>query len=165
MIRALLPALSLFLASPLAVAGPQVSFRDFPVGDVVTVTYSSSGCFSQSHYAFEFQRTATAVTAAIFRLEQQRGAQSDRELEPKRVPLGTVTLSAAEVAGLDRLLAFYRATPGGGCTTIDNITVAQYSGKTLKTSEAFVDASCGAGQVPDATQFSALVAKLAPKAE
>lgn len=165
MIRASLLAISLVVASPLALAGPQVSFRDFPASDVITVTYSSSGCFSQSHYAFEFQRSASAVTAAIFRLQPQRDAQTGAELEPKRVALGTVALSAAEVAGLDRLLAFYRANPNGGCTTIDNIVVAQHSGKTLKLSETFVDASCGAGQLPDATQFTALVAKLAPKAE
>ena len=148
----------------MALAGPKVSFQDFPAGDVVSVSYSSSGCFSQSRFSFEFRR-GDLVSAEVFRLEPQRDPAKDIELEPKRVSLGTVALTAAEVAGLDRLLAFYRANPKGNCTTVDTLVIIQRNGEAIQGSETFIDATCGAGQAPDVTPFPALVAKLAAKAE
>jgi hypothetical protein len=143
----------------LALAGKGVSFREFPAGDTVTVTYQSNGCFSNLAYEFDFQRAAM-VTAEIFRLEPQRDPVRNIDLEPKRVSLGTVVVTDAELAGLDRLLGFYRGKPGGGCTTVDTIVVTQKTGKELKASEAFVDASCLAGDTKDVTLFYSLVAKL-----
>lgn len=156
--RCILAAL-LLASTGLASAGNAISLRNFPAGDSVTVTYSSNGCFATMAYSFDFQRSAF-VTVEIFRLEPQRDPVSDIDLEPKRVSLGTVALNDDEVAGLDRLLAFYRSKPPGGCTTVDNILLTQRTGNTLKASEAFIDASCQADEQKNLTLFFSLITKL-----
>lgn len=145
---------------PVQAAAPKgISLEALPAGDTLTITYSSSGCFYSAAYDFEFQRAAV-TTVEIFKLEPQRDPANNAELAPKRVSLGVVTLTEKEAAGIDRLLTYYRSKPPGGCTTIDNILVVQRNGQTVKTSEAFVDASCQAADQANVTLLPSLVEKL-----
>lgn len=151
----------LFFAS-LALAGDPVSFQRLPARDSIHVTFTSSGCFHSATYEFDFQRAAT-VTAKVTQVERRWNEAQKRYEEAKRIPLGTVTLSEAEIAGLDRLFTFYRSKKPGGCTTIDRITATQKSGDAVKTTESFTDETCETHGMKNLTLLPSIAAKLRPK--
>src|SRR4051812_28345602 len=76
--------------------------------DHFTVGYTSQGCFHYYAYRFEFERR-DRVQVRISKLWKPRHH------------LGTVTLSDEDLAGLDRLVAYYRSHPDGACTMNDGI--------------------------------------------
>ena len=139
----------LFLSS-IALARTPISFQQFPAGDSIHVTFTSSGCFHHQTYEFDFQRAGT-VTAKVSRVEG------------RRIPIGTVTLSETEIAGLDRLLKFYRSWHIGGCTTVDSIILTQTSCNTVKATESYTDRTCATYNMKNLTLFYSIVAKLKPK--
>ena len=108
-------------------------------GDRLHVSYHSRGCFHDRKYEIDFER-ATSVTAHT----------SGR----------TVTLSAQEVAGLDKLFQYYRSRPRGGCTTQDDISISQFRGDRKISSEHYVDGSCATYQMKDVTRFYKIARKL-----
>ena len=61
------------------------------------------------------------------------------------------TLNAAQVQGLDRLLAFYRKNHGDGCTTVEHVTLRTIGGASQQREETYTDASCATFE--DATLF------------
>ena len=108
-------------------------------GDRLHVSYHSRGCFHDRKYEIDFER-ATSVTAR----------SSDR----------TVTLSAHEVAGLDKLFQFYGSRPRGGCTTQDDISISQFRAGQKISSEHYVDGSCATYQMKNVTRFYEVAKKL-----
>jgi hypothetical protein len=145
-----------------AVAGTPVSFQQLPAGDSIVVTFTSSGCFHHYAYEFHFQH-GRGFTVSVMQIEQRWNEAQKREETAKLILLGTTTLSEAEMAGLDRLFAYYRSMKRGGCTTVDQITATHKSGDTAKASESFTDAT---GKTPDmegVTRFPSIIAKFKPK--
>jgi len=78
--------------------------------DHITVGYTSQGCFHYLAYRFQFERR-DKVQVRITTL-----------WKPRRY-LGTVTLSDEDLAGLDRLISYYRTHPEGECTTNDGVDI------------------------------------------
>ena len=142
-----------------AMAAQPISFRQFPAGDSIHVKFTSSGCFHYYTYEFDFHR-AVRVTATIARVGPREGERGNQREEGERTIIGKVALSQDEIAGLDRLLAFYRWRHGGGCTTVDKIVVTQMSGGKAIASESFTDASCATYEAAKLTTFPRLAAKL-----
>ena len=146
----------------LAVGGEEISFRKLPAGDSIQVSFRSSGCFHQTAYEFDFQGgkdPAARVTA----IEEKWDPKSRRQLPEGRKELGAVVLSDSDLAGLDRLLKFYRQPQPGGCTTIDHITVSQRRGGKVAATESFTDSTCATYDRKDLTLFTALARRLEPK--
>jgi hypothetical protein len=108
-------------------------------GDRLHVSYHSRGCFHDRKYEIDFEH-GLSVTAR----------SSGR----------TVTLSAQEVAGLDKLFQFYGSRPRGGCTTHDDISVSQFRGGQKISSGHYVDGSCATYQMKDVTRFYEIAKKL-----
>lgn len=151
---------ALLFSSTAALAETPITFATLPAGDSVQVTFTSSGCFHHKTYEFTFHKDAT-LTATVTQTEHGRGPSQVGQ----PVALGTASLSDSEIAGLDRLFAFYRSKHPGGCTTVDTITAVQKSGDTVKASESFVDGSCATYDAKDLTSLPSIAARLAGKAK
>lgn len=150
---------ALLLSASVALAGEAISFQKLPVNDAISVKLTSTGCFHSLTYEFEFQRGET-LTAKATQIEL-RWSKSERRMEvAKRIPLGSVALSQTELAGLDRLFAFYRSKKAGDCTTVDEITAIQKRGDVVKITESFTDKTCATYRMKDLTLLSAIVEKL-----
>ncbi len=156
--------LALIFSASFALAGTPISFQQFPVGDSIHVTFTSSGCFHYRTYEFDFQRAET-TTAKVTQVEHRWNEAKKRKEEDKRTPLGTVTLSDAEIAGIDLLFTFYRSNKVDGCTTVDRITASQTSGKVVKATESFTDGSCATYEMKKLTRLPSIAAKLKPKSK
>ena len=156
--------LAFLLSAPFALAGDPISFQQLPAGDSIHVTFTTSGCFHYETYEFDFQRAAT-LAAKVTQVEYSRNEAKKRKEKVKRTSLGTVTLTDAEIAGLDRLFRFYRSNNDDGCTTVDRITATQTSGKAVKATESFTDASCSTYNMKNLTRLPSIAAKLKPKSK
>lgn len=141
-----------------------ISFRQMRDGDTIRVIYSSVGCFHFETREFEFHG-GKDVTAKIIRIDRRWNEDAKQREEPVKTPLGTVRVSEAELAGLDRLLAYYRSHPLGGCTTVDEIEVTHLRGDRTIATESFTDATCGTYERKDLTLFWDLVSKLPAEPE
>ena len=141
---------ALLLLSCLALVGcvtrSPVSFQRLPSDQNIQVSFSSHGCFHSTQYDFEFRRNP-ALTAKV----------------TGRSPLGTVTLSDREAAGLDRLLAFYSQPHLGGCTTVDHISVTLRKGGQTLFTKSYRDATCDTYDRKDFTTFPSIANKLESK--
>jgi hypothetical protein len=126
------------LGGSAAMAGTPLMSQLQP-GDRIHVAYHSRGCFHDRNYDIDFQR-GDSVTA--------------------RSAGHSVTLSAREVAGLDKLFQFYRSKPRGGCTTEDDITISQFHGAEVLSSERYIDGSCATYQMKNVTRFYEIAKKL-----
>jgi hypothetical protein len=155
--------LALLLFGTVSFAGPLVSFERLPAGDTIHVSYTSQGCFHSFTFEFLFQRGKT-MTVEVTRIEP-RWDQDDKPLEPERIVLGTIPLSETEVAGLDRLLVYYRAMHRGGSTTVDYVKVTQKDGKKQKASESFADDTSATHSMKELTLLRTLVSKFKSKAK
>lgn len=155
-------ALALLGSAWLAVAGTPVSFQQLPAGDAITVVFTSEGCFHHYTYEFDFRRGAD-LTAKVTQIEQRWNEEKKTQEVARRIPLGTVKLSAAAAAGLDRLFAFYRTMKRGGCTTVNQITATHRSGDTVLATESFTDATCATDRLRDVTLLPFLAEKLKPR--
>lgn len=145
--------LVLFSMSVMALAGERVgSFAKLPVGDVMVVEYSSSGCFHSFGYEFVFEGGKAKVTSVVHDWSGNKKAVVKTE--------GEVVLSKEDLKGLDRLVKFYRAISGGGCTTVDTITITRRRGGKVVATEKFVDATCGTYDRKDLMTFARLGQRL-----
>ena len=127
------------ICSSVAALGSSPSLAQLASGERLRIAYHSQGCFHERQYDIEFQGGAS-VTA--------------------RSGSHTVTLSPQQVAGLDRLFAFYRSRPRGGCTTVDTITITRFRSSERVSSEKFVDDSCATYQMTDVTRLSEIAKQL-----
>ena len=118
-------------------------------GESIAVDFVSTGCFSSTHYNFEIGAgKKPLVSAQTFKLGK-----------PEPVELGKLTLSPADVAGLNRLFQMYRTLPQGGCTTVDTITLTQMRGDKEIAKERFVDRTCSYER-KDVLRFTELIQRL-----
>jgi hypothetical protein len=129
--RTVAVALLSLCGSAAALAGSP-SLSRLHAGERLHVAYHSRGCFHDRKYDIDFER-GTSVTA--------------------RSAGHSVTLSAAEIAGLDKLIAFYSSRPRGGCTTQDDITITQFRDGRKISSDHYVDGSCSTHQMKNTTTF------------
>ncbi len=139
-----------------AAVGTPISFQNLPVGDTIEVTFESSGCFHHVTYFWNFRRSDKGnVTARV------RGESGNAEIEAKMRGEGVV--SSKDLAGLDRLLEYYRAGRPGGCTTVNTITLVWSGGIGEIAREKYVDGTCGTYDNKKLVLFSNLLAKLREK--
>lgn len=97
-----------------------VTLSNLRAGDVVQTTYSSKGCFHARELELTFRRS-TSTVATIDEVELRK-PEGQREL--KRIPrnLGELTLSDADVAGLDRFLQRIRGVQERGQVHIEDLS-------------------------------------------
>jgi hypothetical protein len=135
------------------------SFSKLKQGDTLIVRFHSSGCFHDETYDLIFRRTPElAVSIVHLPCEAIRPALIDPQTN--RVDLGTLTLSKSDIAGLDKLMDFYRSNREGGCTTLVKIAFTQQrDGKTVAT-EQVTDDSCQTYQMKRVTSFTKLIDRL-----
>jgi hypothetical protein len=152
----------LLVLSSYAFAVEAPLFQKLQTGDSIYVTYSSNGCFHSVTYEFEFKH-GVAVTAEITEVELVPGTKGKDSREEIRTLLGTVTLTASELAGLDRLFEFYRKGEWGGCTTQDSIKATYKIGGVTTATETFTDRTCAAATLRNVTLLETFPEKLKKK--
>ena len=124
----------LLIASETLFASENVgTFSGLQKGEELRVDFDSRGCFHCYTYELKFSRTAAGVVVSF--TSETRGA------------LGELVLGMSDLAGLDRLLSFYRSVRLGGCTTKDSIKVARLRKGTIVATERFTDESCEASSL------------------
>src|SRR4029434_4743305 len=119
------------------------AFSKLKPGDTLVVRFHTSGCFHDATHEFTFRR-ALELTVSVVLVQFPRDAARPGVVttQTNRVELGTLRLSKSAVAGLDRLMEFYRSKHDSFCTTIDHISFTQQrAGKTVATEE-ITDGSC-----------------------
>jgi hypothetical protein len=142
---------SLALAGSVLAAEP-ISFRKLPDGDTIEVTFQSFGCFHQAAHALDFARGKEMTVDILSLVPPKRGKA-----------LGKITVSDRDLAGLDRLMKFYRSKQPGGCTTVDTIGVVQKHDGKVVAEEKYTDSTCATYDKKDLTLFSALISRLGDK--
>ena len=125
------------------------------------VIFTTSGCFHFATYELKFLRS-TDLTVSIVQLERVWSPARKAFTSTNRVSLGGLTLTKTDVAGLDRLLQFYRSSPRNGCTTVDTISILQRHDGKVAAREQFTDGSCSYER-QDLTRITELVARLEKK--
>jgi hypothetical protein len=137
-----------------AMAGEVISFKKLPVGDTLEVAFTTAGCFHSAEYSFAFERGKTMTVTISEAGPVPRG---------KKKRSGKITVSGWDLAGLDRLMKFYRSDEPGGCTTIDNITLVQKRGGKVVAEEKYSDATCGTYGKLGLLLFPALAKRALPE--
>lgn len=170
--------LSLLLFVLLGCAGPHGPkrrghlFSELEYGERLNVRYSSEGCFHRRAYDFEFKPLLRKMDAAVtvrvtaLQLSWDEAAKANRYHSPKLV--GTLTLYEKDLAGLDRLIAFYRTHPRGGSTTVDHITFKHFRSEPGSEAEPvaveqYVDSSSGSHDVRGVLTLGELAGRLEAK--
>ncbi|HYF35017.1 MAG TPA: hypothetical protein VD994_06970 [Prosthecobacter sp.] len=129
-LSALLSAIALAASAP-AVEPPPVSFHELRTGETIHARLDSQGCIHDTTHHLQFLG-GQAKLVTIFR--------DDGRPQPTR--LGTLPISDAEAAALDRLVTFYRTCRISGCTTVDKIAITQTKAAAQVTRENFIDGTC-----------------------
>ena len=121
------------------------------------------GCFHHFGYDFHFERSATTTV----RISSRSAMAGTIELHSPK-PIGTLTLTPRDIAGLDRLVRFYRTHAGGLCTTKNDITIEHFfriygpAAPAIAT-EHYLDLSCATDEIPGVTTLPSLAERLEPK--
>jgi hypothetical protein len=71
----------------------------------------------------------------------------------------TISLSEADLRGLDKLLLFYRSKPEGRCSTVDDIEITQLRQNEIVATERFTDQSCRSDEFGGLVTVSILASK------
>lgn len=91
----------------------------------------------------QFPRVGRSVEVKVTSVESEP-AEAGKKPDIRREVIGTTTLSCDSVAGLDRLMDYYRKrAKRGDCTTTNHVEVQQKSGGRVVSSATFVDSSGG----------------------
>ena len=107
-------------------------------GDKIETTYWSTGCFHDRTYELTFAKASNITTVAITQVARDNIFSGGTN----RAALGMVTLSKADIKGLDKLLTLYRKPQQGGCTTTDTITFTHERGGKTISKEKIEDGAC-----------------------
>ena len=122
---------------------------------MLDVRFLTTGCFYSASYEFSFTGGATA-TVAVVRL----GRNLADLAQTKRTVLGSLSLTASDLSGLDTLLGFYRSQRSNRtCTTVDTVTFTHRRAGRVLATELFTDSTCGAREVRSVLTFSELVGR------
>ena len=138
------------------------TFARLSVAETVRVRYRSRGCFHDETYEFEFGG-GPSVRVTVTMIPEMYDREQRRMIELARVPLGTIVLEPKELEALDRLIAFYRSEPAGGCTTQDEITISYVTTDQPTTFESYIDRSCQTQVEKPTTTFASLADRLRPR--
>lgn len=125
-------------------------------GELLEIHYESRGCFHNSI-------TDVVISKGVVRffdIHMEWNEEKKEFVEVARNPVGQMALAEADAAGLDALLMFYAGEPGGGCTTVDEITVRLMVDGEVKREVDYTDGSCSADEVEGAITIGALRRKL-----
>jgi hypothetical protein len=114
-------------------------FSQLPWGDEIEVQYDIRGCFFFAHYELKFERAAdlkVSVSMPDFLTRTSGGTTN-------LVDIGSLTLSAADAEGLDRLWEYYRSASREWCSTDteDLVVIYRHRGKVVRV-EHFVNRFC-----------------------
>lgn len=136
--------------------GEPFSVSQLKEGESLEIHYESRGCFHNSI-------TDVVISEGVVRfldihMEWDEGKKE--HVEVARNLVGRMVLAEADAAGLDALLMYYAGEPGGGCTTVDEITVKLMMDGEVKREAGYTDGSCSAGDVGGAITIGALRQKL-----
>lgn len=131
--------------------GEALRLAELKANERAVVTYSSAGCFHALRRLYTIHGGADK-NFEVGHFEASGPVTKTGAAVVNLIPKGSVTLTEAEASGLDRLLEFYRAKPGGYCTTIDTIDVVYWRDGQEVGRETFVDGSCTRGG-PGAVHF------------
>jgi hypothetical protein len=168
--RKLLLLFSCAMTASVLAAEPDMRIAGFAAmqnGDTITANYSRIGCFDFAHYEFTFRKASnvTAVTLATLSPNPSDSGETNRTVT------AILELSAADIAGLDKLLQLYRAPRNGASfTTTIQISFIQKRGPTIVAEEHIVDKT-GATFYPlnqqklDFTSFGDLINRTFPEKE
>ncbi len=131
-----------------------IDFARLAPGDALVVDIDVRGCFNHDTYHLVFEAGPAGVLAVA-------GTRASQMVAPEQTPavqrLATRWLSTREIEGLERLLAYYRAGPGEGCTSRHTARLRLVrDGVTLR-EEAYADGSCGLPDDQRIVSFFALV--------
>jgi hypothetical protein len=138
---------------------PVDTFSKLKRGDTLVVRFHTTGCFHDETHEFTFRRAAE-LTVAVVQLPRDAARAGLGTTQTNRVDVGTLTLSKSDVAGLDRLMEYYRSKHDGFCTTVDRISFTQQrDGKTIATEE-ITDGSCQTFRMKRLMTFPGLVGRL-----
>jgi len=140
------------------------AFSKLKQSDTLIVRYHTRGCFFHgATHEFTF-RQASELTVSIVQLPRDAARAGIVSTQTNRVDLGTLTLSKSDVAGLDRLMEFYRSKHDSFCTTVDHLTFTQQrNGKTVATEQ--IEDRSPTYQTKRLTRFPELIGRLSsPKA-
>ena len=123
------------LLSPSPSASPTVSFSELQDGDTLWVTFESGGCFHG--YRAELTLLGREPSTMHVKFWNLTLASSPKEPEAR-----TVKLTRTDRSGLDRLVAYYKTKPPGGCTTVDRISLSMSRKGRRSSPLNFTDGSC-----------------------
>jgi hypothetical protein len=123
-----------------AATAPEPSILHLQRGERIHVRFRSEGCFH--HFVYEFDLEGGDAVVA-----RSNGGRS-------------VTLSSAERAGLDRLLAFYRQRKTGLCTTQDNVALTYFRAGQKVSSEHYIDGTCSGDELKQVLRFTDIARQL-----
>jgi hypothetical protein len=137
------------------------SFSELSKGDELHMTFTTSGCFHYASYELTFRRSAE-ITVSIVQFERKWSPKLKAYTSTNRITLGELSLTRGDVEGLDRLLHYYRSSPGDGCTTVDKVSISQRHDEKVVASEQFVDGSCFPARM-DMTKITELIVRLEKK--
>lgn len=124
-------------------SGGGLLFSQMEVGDKVQVTKSSKGCFHNLTLYYEVSREEGAHTFTQYRITWD-GEANLRKIVKKEV-IGSIPISQKDVAGLDKLLGFYRADKNVYSTTQDSLVFEFRDRNGLVVTERLEDGSGGYG--------------------
>jgi hypothetical protein len=114
-----------------------ISFEALAIGDSAALHFQSDGCFH--HFVGDVLLTRTTSGLAVRVLGMTTNLMPGWRIE------ADTALSLEEVRALDRTLGYLRSGPGGGCTTVERITIEGFDGARA---ESYVDASCTTPEGP-----------------
>jgi hypothetical protein len=143
---------------------PEHLFSELQPGDRIHVHFRSVGCYHNVAYTFDFERGARATVRIKSLGRAWSPVTPDFETQIPHL-LGTLTLSARDLRGLDNLVQFYRTHPDGFCSTAEDITIKypQYfedRPEPVIVTERYTDLSCDNFRLPGLTTFPSLAQRL-----
>ncbi len=135
-----------------------VASAELPISDSLLVRLVADNCFGDNAYELNL-RGGTQARVSVTRLT---GTLSDESqfTERERSPAVEGRLTQADLLGLEKLLNYYRAGPGDGCSNTEFITVTRMRDGRVIAIEHFVDRSCGAGDVEGVTTLRDIIERL-----
>ena len=148
------------MALAIGAAAKDISFRGLAPNQRIHVNYAMKGCFLFDRFEFDFVRTP-ALTGTVTHIDFERVSPDDVVF--KKNVLGKAVLAEDEVAGLDRLMKFYRRKFSTFSSRIDEISVDHFGAKGKISNESFMDSTESADELESVTTFMDLAGKVSEK--
>jgi hypothetical protein len=133
------------------------------VGDVLKIDYRSYGCFHDTRHELVITKTDMGAILAGADLSTFWDEEGRKAIYGKRRDLLTTILDDEQLARLDRSFEYVRTFHGGGCTTMDVVSVSQVRSENIIAYEVFRDATCDLGSNKERMAFHELVRLITPE--